>query len=135
MNGLFPHTLRSLGPEEYALWGSFAPNAAGAPTTLRGSRGLQYTVTYSATGLYNVTIAAALGQFANAPLCAIATAEFDGTDIVTHWFEVGVVRNRLNSSNRDFQILAHRSGTAREVAANAANRINFLVGASENTGR
>jgi len=129
------HSLLSIGPERVLLAGSFAPNAAVAPvvTDSRGREfGHTFSVAYTATGIYTVTLPVGYTLPAQ-PASIIVTPQWSA---IANWFEVGVVgETTLNSTTRQFVIQAHRSGTANAPVAAAGSRINFLLHVSNNTGR
>lgn len=128
MDGNFSLPLRGFGPDPFVLFGSFQCNASSDPssTTFRGPTALKgFTVSYAATGVFTVTLPEGFTLPAQA-YCVAAWPQY--ATLATDWFECGIVgETTLNASTRQFVVQAHRSGTAREVANTAGNRINFAI--------
>lgn len=117
--------LRCLGTDTIAYFGSFQTNGTSNPasTTFRGPPGFIFTVTYSATGVFTVTLDASL----NLPdLPAYIEANPQGAVLATDWFDCFVL-GEFNRTTRSFVIQAHRSGTGQAPANTAGNRINFSL--------
>lgn len=128
------HPLRACGPDRVLLAGSFACNGSTNPTTAN-SRGREFghtfTVVYSATGIYTVTLPSGFTLPAQ-PAVIIVTPQWDA---IANWFDVAPVgESTLNTTTRSFVIQAHRSGVANAPAAAAGCRINFMLLCSNNTG-
>lgn len=135
MNGQSSYVMFGLGPDRYLLGGSFQTNGTNNPSssTFRGTQGLLFTVAYSPTGVYTVTLPAGFTLPAQ-PLFVAAWPQF--ADLSTDWFEVAILgETTLNASTRQFVIQAHRSGTAQAPANTAGNRINFAIFTQNNTGK
>lgn len=133
MNGHTPFELQAVAPEVFVLAGSFAPNGASTPTTTdsRGRRAMPFTVAYTATGIYTVTLPSGF-NFPSQPLSIVVSSQCSA---IANWFEVTVVgETTLNTTTRQFVIQAHRGGVANAPAAAAGTRINFAIVASNNTG-
>lgn len=134
MDGHPSYPLRGLGPDRFVIGGSFQCNGTSNPasTTYRGTSGLPFTVTYSATGVYTITFPSGY-RFPAQPLAVVASAQY--ATLATDWFEVGVLgETTLNGTARQIVLQAHRSGTANAPANTAGNRINFWVLMQNNTG-
>lgn len=135
MDGFFTQPLKGLGSEPLAYWGSFQTNAVANPvsTTFRAPPGLKaFTVAYSATGVYTVTLPAGL-SLPDQPHVILVSAQF--ATLATDYFAAGVLgETTLNTSTRQFVVQAHRSGVGQAPAATAGNRINFAVLTCNSTG-
>lgn len=125
--------LKVLGTDGILYAGSFQCNAAANPlaSTFRAPPGLVFSVTYSATGVYTVTLDASL-NLPDLPLYIEANPQF--ATMATDWFDCGVV-GEFNRTTRSFVIQAHRSGTGQAPAATAGNRINFSIQFRNSTSR
>lgn len=124
--------LQILGTDGILYAGSFQTNGTSDPatTTFRTSPGLTFTVVYSATGVYTVTLPADL-NLPDLPLSIKATPQYSA---LANWFEVGIV-GEYNRTTRVFVIQAHRSGTGNAPSNTAGNRINFEIVFRNSTGR
>ena len=129
------HILKAIGPDRILLAGSFAPNGTTDPLVAshRGREfGFTFTVTYSATGIYTLTLPSGYTLPAQ-PASVIVTPQWDA---IANWFDVAVVaETTLATAARQFVIQAHRSGVAQAPAVNAGCRINFMLHVSNNTGK
>jgi len=132
MDGRGTFQVKALGPEPLAYWGSFQCKGADDPTSYRHPPGLNFTVTEAASGTFTVTMPSGL-TLPSQPYAIVATAQF--ADLATDWFEVAVLGETTLTTTRTFVLQAHRSGTAREVANTAGNRINFAILATNSTGK
>lgn len=134
MNGEHRGELLCLGPDKYCLVGSFAPNGTDAPlaASSRGRKfGFTFTVAYSATGVFTVTLPSNM-SFPNQPEAILVSAQVDA---LASYFAVMVVgETTLNTATRQFVIQAHRAGTGEAPAAAAGTRINFAIFISNTTG-
>lgn len=134
MNGYAAFPIQGFGAEGFLLGASFQTNGSSDPasTTFRAPPGFVFTVAYSATGIYTVTLASNLKLAAQALMVA-AWPQY--ATLATDWFECGVVgETTLNASARQFVIQAHRNGTANAPANTAGNRINFALYTRNSTG-
>ncbi len=120
-----------LGPEPFVLHGAIAPNGASNPVVSSnyGPPGLKaLTATYAATGVFTLTLPADCTPVGNPVIVVSAQCES-----AAEWFEVCTI-GAYNATTRQFVILAHRSGTGRQVPANAATRIAFTIHFNNSTG-
>jgi hypothetical protein len=112
--------VRHATPDAELFEGSFAPDTANAPTTLRGSG---FTVTYVSAGRWTVTIqgiggATVVKAIAGVQLNAAAASPID----------VSIIGATASSSgNLTFDILYRVNAVATNIAANANNRVHFSV--------
>lgn len=136
MDGSFCQAVEALGAEPLAYWGSFQCNSTSNPasTTFRGPQALVgFTVAYSATGVFTVTLPAGLALPAQA-YSIVVSPQF--AVLATDWFDCAVLgETTLNTTTRQFVIQAHRSGTGQAPANTAGNRINFAIFATNSTGK
>jgi hypothetical protein len=136
MDGFLTQLVETLGPEPLAYWGSFQCNGTSNPssTTFRAPPGLAgFTVAYSATGVFTITLPAGLTLPSQA-YSIIASPQF--AVLATDWFDCAVLgESTLNSTTRQFVVQAHRSGTGQAPANTAGNRINFAIFATNSTGK
>lgn len=131
MDGVYTQPLYAGGGEPRLLWASFAPNAASNPLTAsnEGPPGLRsFTTTYAATGAFTVTLPVGWTPVDTPQIFVSAQCEN-----LTEHFQV-CVTGSYNATTRQFVIQAHRNGTGREVAANAAARIHFAMAFNNTTG-
>lgn len=134
MDGFFPQPLKGGGAEPRVLWGSFQTNGTSDPsaTTFRYPPGFKFTVTYSATGVYTVTMPSGVILPAQ-PGVILVSAQF--ATLATDYFEVGVVgESTLNTTTKQFVIQAKRAGSGQAPANTAGNRINFAILFNNSTG-
>jgi len=97
--------------------GSFAPDSANAPTTLRG-RG--FTVVRTSAGLYTLTFE---NRFAG---CVSATATLQLASADDKMAQIGTIANSKTSTNTaQIRVWDISGAAATDVAANANNRVNF----------
>ncbi len=112
--------VRHATPDAELFEGSFAPDTANAPTTLRGSG---FTVAYVSAGRWTVTIqgiggATVVKAIAGVQLNAAAASPID----------VSIIGATANTSgNLTFDILYRVNAVATNIAANANNRVHFSV--------
>lgn len=136
MDGTNTQYLDALGSEPLAYWGSFQCNGTSNPatTTIRAPQGLAaFTVTYSATGVFTITVPAGF-TLPNQVYSIVVSPQF--ATLATDWFDCAVLgETTLNTSTRQFVVQAHRSGTGQAPANTAGNRINFAIFASNSTGK
>lgn len=122
-----------LGPVPAAYWGSFECNGTSDPssTTFRYPRGLAFTVVYSATGVFTVTVPAGL----TLPSQAHSIIVTPQVTALSDYFATMIVgETTLNTTTRAFVVQCHRAGTGEAPAATAGNRINFAIFATNSTG-
>lgn len=121
---LFTEPLKGLGAEGRAIWGSFAPNGTSNPllASNSGPPGLRaFTVVYSATGVYTVTLPVDCGPPTAATILLSAQA-----DVLADYFEV-IQIGAYNATTRTFVVQAKQGASGVAVAANAGARIHFAV--------
>lgn len=125
--------LKVLGSDGILYAGSFQCNGTSNPasTTFRGPPGFIFTVAYSATGVFTVTLDASL-NLPDLPAYIEAGPQF--AVLATDWFECSPL-GEFNRTTRSFQIQAHRSGTGQAPANTAGNRINFSIFFRNSTSR
>lgn len=133
MDGFFTQPLRALGGSPRVYWGSFQCNGTSDPSsaTFRYPPGLKFTVAYSATGVYTVTLPAGLG-LPGQPGCIVVSPQFSA---LADYFEVGIIgETTLNATTRQFVIQAKRAASGNAPANTAGNRINFAIFFNNSTG-
>jgi hypothetical protein len=111
-------------------WFSFRPNAASNPAAADITGPLKRfvsSIAYSATGIQTVSFTADF-VFATAPRFVPVAESVD----LSSWFSV--IQTGAYAS-RTLTLQQHRSGTAREVASDAANVIRVYVFAQDTTGK
>lgn len=131
MDGQHTQPLHAAGGEPKLLWASFAPNGSSDPLTAsnEGPPGLRaFTTTYAATGAFTVTLPSGWTPVDTPHIFVSAQCES-----LTEHFQV-CVTGSYNATTRQFVVQAHRNGTGREVAANAAARIHFAIAFNNSTG-
>lgn len=133
MDGFDLRPLEAMGNEQLVYYGSFQTNGTSDPssTTFRYPRGLVFTVTYSATGVFTVTLPAGL-TLPSQPYSIVVGAQF--AVLATDHFVVGVLGETTLTTTRTIVIQAHRNGTGQAPANTAGNRINFAIFATNSTG-
>lgn len=133
MDGFDVRPMEGLGNERLVYDGSFQCNGTSDPSsaTFRYPRGLAFTVAYSATGVFTVTLPAGLA-LPSQPYSIVVSAQF--ATLATDHFVVGVVGETTLTTTRTFVIQAHRNGTGQAPANTAGNRINFAIFATNSTG-
>lgn len=102
------------------LSGSFAPDTASAPTALKGAG---FSVVHTSTGVFTVTLDKQYAELvsANATL-QLATAADTQCQI-----------GSVSLSGKTFVINVLTAGTLADVAANANNRVNFVLVVRDST--
>ena len=125
-------------PGGHIMWGSFAPNATSTPATadFLGSLKGRFSVAYSATGIYTVTLGTGL-SFPENPVILLTSQCVDMTDTNRFWV---VQKGAYSNTNRTFDIQALQDSAAAAsagfaVPANAANRIAFMLCIINSTGK
>ena len=135
MIGHTSYPARKFAPDVFTLSGSFQPGGAGQPlaANFRFPRGQDFTVLYTATGIYTVTLGAGLSwparEFAISLTYQGAVLATDRTELIL------IGESSLNSATKSFVIQSHRAGTAFEIPNTAGNRIHFKIEVSNNTGK
>jgi hypothetical protein len=106
--------------------GGFRPNAAGAITVTRGPLAGMFTVAYSATGIYTVTMTATGWKFppTKLPLIRAHGSMVDITN--TNRFTVYAQGGFVNSS-RSFILKAWQDTAAFAVPSDPLNWIDFFI--------
>lgn len=133
MNGVSVSPAKSFGPAELLGYGSFATNGASAPTAamIRSQRGLPFTVTYTATGLYTVTFAK---KFKALKALTAVGAWLNGA--LADYADVMVVANELHLPACRLQLQLHRAGVAQAPPANANGAfVNFEFCVTNTSGK
>jgi hypothetical protein len=121
------YTPKVTSAAQRVISGSFAPDGANAPTTVKGDG---FTVAWSATGIHLITVEQPVVDFVSiVPSLQIASA--DGS---THQVTVGAV----SASGRTFQIChkaaadeAATEAALADLTAAATTRINFVCVVAE----
>lgn len=134
MDGYALHNVKGCGPEPVIYAGSFQCNGTSDPssTTYEYPPGFPFTVTYSATGVFTVTLPSGF-VLPDQPYSIQVTPQFSE---LANYFAVGVLgETTLNTTTRQFVIQAHRAGTGEAPTNTAGNRINFAIHATNSTGR
>lgn len=103
-------------PDCRIIAGSFAPAGAGAVTAVNGSG---FTVARTAQGTFTVT----LDEAARDLVAATATAQTSAAD--NYWAQVG--DTDVSTAKTLVIRLIDETGTAQDLAANANNRVNFII--------
>jgi hypothetical protein len=133
MDGFDARAIKGVGPEPIAYWGSFQTNGTSNPasTTYRYPRGLAFTVTYSATGVYTITLPAGF-TLPSQPHCVVVGRGFAA--LADHFDAAVLGETTLNAATRQIVIQAHRAGTGQAPANTAGNRIHFAILSSNSSG-
>jgi len=111
----YKSTLGLRGGRRVMIQGSFAPDTANPPTTLRGNG---FTVVRVSAGLFRITTTGrflVMESFTGSLQLAAAAARFwqvGACDPVAGTFEIRVI---------------DAAGAVQDVAANANNRVNFVL--------
>lgn len=124
---------RSFSPDDCYPSGSFqcVGASAGPATDLRSGISLgTYTAAYLDNGIYRVTLPTSV-TFPKKPWAILVSAE---PDAAAQNFSVSVVTPGLVAGTRTFDILCTNGGTS-VIEPTTACRINWLVIASNNTGK
>jgi hypothetical protein len=118
--------VKGLGTDLVIYAGSFQCNGTSNPasTTFRSETGLLFSVVYSATGVFTVTLTDPSLNLPDLPV--FIGAEPQGAVLATDWFDTFIL-GEFNRTTRSFAIQAHRSGTGQAPANTAGNRINFWI--------
>lgn len=121
--------LRILGRKAAGLvlgTGGFRPNGTGSITVFRGSLAGQFTVTYSATGLYAVAFTPTGFKFPTdrLPIIRLAEQMVDVTN--TNRFRA-VRKGAWSNTTRGFTIAALQESSAFAVPSDAENWIDFVI--------
>jgi hypothetical protein len=118
------HPLKTTGNAEYVVAGSFAPAGTGAPTDVYGTG---FTVVRTSAGLFTVTLTNPAIRIRGGTVSLQKAAAAD-----TH-AEFGTTA--VSAATPTFQIRVFDSATATEtdIAADANNRVHFLLHLSEDT--
>lgn len=113
-------------------WFSFQCNAAGSPSTstFKGSLKGRVTVTYTATGIFTITLASGM-SFPETPVIQVSSQCADNTGTNQFWV---AQTGEWNNTSRSFVIQANQGTSAFAPPATAGNRINFWIGAVNSTG-
>lgn len=108
--------METIGRKKRCLAGSFAPDTANAPTTVRGSG---FSVVRTSAGLFTITFANTYGELVS----ATSTLQLAATD--NFMAQVG----SYVAADRTLEIRViddAGAGQVQDVAANANNRVNFV---------
>jgi hypothetical protein len=110
------HKVLAIGNQEYILCGSFAPAGAGAPTSVFGAG---FTVVRTSAGLFTVTVAekAIRIRAGNVTLQKAAGSDLRAELGLTDIGVAGTFQIRLTTG----------AGVATDLAANANNRVHFIL--------
>ncbi len=112
--------IRTLVRELIPIVGSFAPNGSSAISGA-SRKGLGFTVAYTSTGLYTVTLS---DKYADIVAVTHNVALVTAADIK---LQTGVVTQSSASAAASVQIRSLAVATLTDIAANAANRISFVI--------
>lgn len=117
-----PYEARDVAPGLVTYRGSFAPNGSSAivATSNKGGGGVgMWTVAYTSTGLFTLTLADTFVDFDS----ILATLQLASGD--DKYAQIG----ETSVSNRTVEIRVWdaSAGAVADVAANAGNRINFSI--------
>lgn len=113
------HDLQSYTPGLRILAGSFATNGSSSPAAA-GIKGVGFSVAFTSTGLYTVTL--------TAPLVDVTSLQVDRTEATQGTFLVSPTP--YSTTTRTFTIRTTTpaaADTLSNVAAAANNRISFLL--------
>lgn len=106
--------------------GGFRPNAAGSITIFRGPLAGYFTVAYSATGIYTVTMTSQGWKFPPAKLPLIrghaSVVDITNTNRFTVYAQGGFV-----NSTRSFILKAWQDTAAFQVPSDPLNWIDFII--------
>lgn len=108
---------RAVERELVTVAGSFAPASTGAPTTVRGTG---FTVARTGVGTFRLT----LDRVWPSLVSAVGTLQLATADHDRH---VQISAVDLASKTVDLKIMDVTAGASADVAANADNRVNFLL--------
>lgn len=113
------YKLWAAGPEYAVIVGSFAPNGGSAvdQTSIRGA-GIK-SVTWTATGTFDIVLKNAFLELECAIFTVQRSAAADG--------DVKVIGSEDVVTAKKITITHMAAGVAADVAANAANRIHFVL--------
>lgn len=108
------HNVQSTSPEVKEIDGSFAPAGTGAPTDVNGKG---FTVARTGVGTYLITLSNKYPKL----LAATATMQMaSATDIVPQF-------GTYDAAAKTLVLRLQAAAVATEVAANANNRVNFVL--------
>jgi len=108
--------LKILGTGRIVLAGSFAPAAAGAPTTVRGQG---FTVTRTGVGTFSIALRDKYVELDS----VVATVQLAAA--ANTFAQAGTVVTGTSANTIELRTLT--AGAAADIAANANNRINFAA--------
>jgi hypothetical protein len=123
-------------PETVIGSGRFRPNGTSNPsaTLMGGNLKGYFSVAYTATGLYTVTLARGF-KFPSDRLPTIVVSCSNADNTATHRFQVNLVGD-WNNTTRSFVVQARQEATALAPPSNAGNWISFvLVGVASSAPR
>lgn len=133
MNGIGTYPIvGTTRPGGIVGWGSFNCNGASTPasTTFLGSLKNRFTVAYSATGIFTVTLSSGL-SFPENPVILVASQCADNTGTNQFWV---CLTGSYSNTNRQFVIQANQGTSAFAPPATTGNRIAFYLGIVNSTG-
>jgi len=113
----FMSNVQALDEEVKIVAGSFAPDTANAPTTVRG-RG--FTVARTSTGLFTVTLADTYPLLIAGDVSLQLAA---GADLIVQLGAIDVA----SAKTVQIRVWDISDGAVADIAANANNRINFVL--------
>lgn len=134
MNGIGTYPIiGTMRPGALEGWGSFQCNGSGTPatTTFRGSLKDRFTATYTATGIFTITLSSGL-SFPETPVITVSSQCADNTGTNQFWVTQTA---EWNNTSRSFVIQANQGTSAFAPPATAGNRINFWIGIVNSTGK
>lgn len=133
MQGVYTSPAKTFGAAELLGYGSFATNGTSSPTLAmrRMQRGLQFTVAYSATGIYTLTFDR---KYKALKPCTIVGAWLNSA--LADYADVAVTANELHLPARRLVLQLHRAGVAQAPPANANGAfVNFEFVATNTNGK
>jgi hypothetical protein len=116
--------LSCYGKGQLEVFGSFAPNGASNPvaSTIKGS--LVESVVWVSTGLWLVTLKIAVKDVISYQV----TPQIGSAANIDASLQIGAVTGAGTSAKLTFQVRNNPGGAVANIAANAADRINFDLG-------
>jgi hypothetical protein len=107
------HDVETIGRQKKLVQGSFAPDTANPPTTLRGDG---FSVVRTSQGLFTVTFDDSYPELES------ADASLQLAAAAARFIQIGA----YNATAKTLQIrVTDATGAVQDVAANANNRVNF----------
>jgi hypothetical protein len=111
--------LDCLGEERVVIAGSFRPNGASAVNNALNT-GLGFSVAWTATGLFTITLADAYAELVSATASIQMAA---ATDVKPQWRAINVT----TATGGTLQLASLAIATDTDIASNAGNRVHFVL--------